>query len=202
MWIRVWGLIGICGTDVIVGKLRHFVMDLWHGAEARYEETICEAVSSELHLEGVVEPFCRQSGTCSGLGEEIRGPSDLTCQRKQSALPLYVWLVCPPFLELRWRRHLPLTAFVSSQVHSHIHVPSLVVHLLYAWKEDGFILAMLQQCMACCCVLFCLYCLRSWGTSAATTHLVPWSCVSFAWHVPGEMLSSILIFLIIRHHFS
>lgn len=65
-------------------------MDLWHGAEARYEETICVAVSSELHLEGVVEPFCRQSGTCSGLGEEIRGAPDRTCQRKQSTLPLYV----------------------------------------------------------------------------------------------------------------
>jgi hypothetical protein len=57
-------------------------MGLRHGAEARYEKTICEAVSSELHLEGVVEPFCRKSGTCSGLGEEICGAPDLTCQRK------------------------------------------------------------------------------------------------------------------------
>jgi hypothetical protein len=65
-------------------------MVLWHGAEARYEETICEAVSSKLHLEGVVEPFCRQSGTCSDLGEEIHVPPDLTCPRKQSALPLCV----------------------------------------------------------------------------------------------------------------
>jgi len=65
-------------------------MDLRHGAEARYEKTICEAVSSELHLEGVVEPFCRQSGMCSGLGEEICGAPDLTYQRKQSALPLCV----------------------------------------------------------------------------------------------------------------
>jgi len=71
-----------CGTDFVVGKLRHFFMDLRHGAEARYEKTICEAVFSELHLEGVVEPFCRQSGTCSGLGEEICGAPDLTCQRK------------------------------------------------------------------------------------------------------------------------
>lgn len=54
-------------------------MDLWHGAEARYEKTIFEAVSSELHHEGCVERFCRQSGTCSGLGEEICGAPDLTC---------------------------------------------------------------------------------------------------------------------------
>jgi len=72
----------ICGTDFTVGKLRHFVMDLRRGAEARYKKTICEVVSIEIHLEGVLEPFCRQSGPCSGLGEEIRGAPDLTCQRK------------------------------------------------------------------------------------------------------------------------
>jgi hypothetical protein len=40
------------------------------GAEARYRKTIYEAVSNELHLEGVAEWSCRQSDSWSGIGEE------------------------------------------------------------------------------------------------------------------------------------
>lgn len=75
--------------------LRHlagyFVMNSWHSAETGYEKTICEAVSNELHLAGVVEPFCRRSGTCPGLGEEIRGAPDLNKSEKAiSIAPLFL----------------------------------------------------------------------------------------------------------------
>jgi hypothetical protein len=55
-------------------------------AEARYRKTICEAVSDELHLEGVAERLCRQSDSWSGIGEETRDVPDPPCQRKQSVL--------------------------------------------------------------------------------------------------------------------
>jgi hypothetical protein len=57
-----------------------------HGAESRYQKTICEAVSKELHLESVVEQLCRQSDSWSGVGEETRDASDPPRQRKWSAL--------------------------------------------------------------------------------------------------------------------
>jgi hypothetical protein len=38
-----------------------------HGAEARYQKTICEAIPNELHLKGIAEQFCRQCDACSGL---------------------------------------------------------------------------------------------------------------------------------------
>jgi hypothetical protein len=56
------------------------------GAEARYRKTICEAVSDELHLEGVAERLCRQSDSWSGVGEETRDTPDPPRQRKRSAL--------------------------------------------------------------------------------------------------------------------
>jgi hypothetical protein len=55
------------------------------GAEARYRKTICEAVSDELHLEGVVERLCRQSDSWSGVGEETRDAPAPPRQRKRSA---------------------------------------------------------------------------------------------------------------------
>jgi hypothetical protein len=56
------------------------------GAEARYRKTICEAVSNELHLEGVAEQLCRQSDSWSGIGEETRDAPNPPCQRKWSVL--------------------------------------------------------------------------------------------------------------------
>jgi hypothetical protein len=56
-----------------------------HGVEAGHWKTICEAVSDELHLEGVAEEFCRLSDLCSGLGEEIRDAHNLPLQRNRSA---------------------------------------------------------------------------------------------------------------------
>jgi hypothetical protein len=41
------------------------------GAEARYQKTICEAISDELHLEGIAEQLCRQSDSWSGVGEKL-----------------------------------------------------------------------------------------------------------------------------------
>jgi hypothetical protein len=52
------------------------------GAEARYRKTICEAVSDEVHLEGVAERLCRQSDSWLGVGEETRDTPDPTRQRK------------------------------------------------------------------------------------------------------------------------
>jgi hypothetical protein len=49
------------------------------GAEARYRKTICEAVSDEMHLEGVAERLCRQSDSWSGVGEETRDAPDPHC---------------------------------------------------------------------------------------------------------------------------
>jgi hypothetical protein len=54
----------------------------WHGAEARYWKTICEAVSDELHLEGTAERLCRQFDSWSGIGEETRDAPDPLHQRK------------------------------------------------------------------------------------------------------------------------
>ena len=74
-------------------------MDLQHGAEARYEKTIYEAVSSELHLEGgVVEPFCRQCGMCSGLVEEIHGAPDLNMSEKAISIASLCWTGLPSLL--------------------------------------------------------------------------------------------------------
>jgi hypothetical protein len=56
------------------------------GAEARYRMTICEAVSDELHLEGVAGRLCRQSDSWCGVGEETRDAPDPPRQRKRSAL--------------------------------------------------------------------------------------------------------------------
>jgi hypothetical protein len=56
------------------------------GVEARYRKTICEAVSDELHLEGVAERLYRQSDSWSGVGEETRGAPDPPRQRKRSAI--------------------------------------------------------------------------------------------------------------------
>jgi hypothetical protein len=50
------------------------------GAETRYQKTICEAASDELHLEGVAERLCRQSDSWSGIGEETHDAPDPPCQ--------------------------------------------------------------------------------------------------------------------------
>jgi hypothetical protein len=55
------------------------------GTEARYRKTICEAVSDELHLEGVAERSCRQSDSWSGVREETRDTPDPPRQRKRSS---------------------------------------------------------------------------------------------------------------------
>jgi hypothetical protein len=52
------------------------------GAEARYRKTICEAVSDEVHLEGVGERLCRQSDSWPGVGEETRDTPDPPRQSK------------------------------------------------------------------------------------------------------------------------
>jgi hypothetical protein len=57
-----------------------------HGAEVRYQKTICEAVSDELHLEGIAERLYRQSDSWSGFGEETRDAPDPPRQRKRLAL--------------------------------------------------------------------------------------------------------------------
>jgi hypothetical protein len=44
-----------------------------HGAASRYWKTICEVISDELHLEGIAERLCRQSG----IGEETCDAPDL-----------------------------------------------------------------------------------------------------------------------------
>jgi hypothetical protein len=59
-------------------------MALCRGAEARYRKTICEAVSDEVHLEGVAERLRRQSDSWSGAREETRDASDPPRQRKRS----------------------------------------------------------------------------------------------------------------------
>jgi hypothetical protein len=41
------------------------------GAEAKYRKTICEAVSDELHLEGVAERLCRQSDYGLAWGKKL-----------------------------------------------------------------------------------------------------------------------------------
>jgi hypothetical protein len=56
------------------------------GAEARYQKTICEAISDELHIEGIAEWLCRQSDSWSGNGEETCDAPDPVHQRKQSVL--------------------------------------------------------------------------------------------------------------------
>lgn len=50
--------------------------------------TTIKAVFGELHLEGVAEPFCRQSDTCDGLGKEILDAPIPPIRRKQLA-PFY-----------------------------------------------------------------------------------------------------------------
>jgi hypothetical protein len=55
-------------------------------AEARYRKTIYEAVSDELHLEGVEKRLCRQSDSWSGAEEETRDTLDPPRQRKRSAI--------------------------------------------------------------------------------------------------------------------
>jgi hypothetical protein len=57
-----------------------------HGAEARYQKTICEIVSDKLHLESVAERLCRQSDSWSGIGEETCDAPDPSRQIKRSAL--------------------------------------------------------------------------------------------------------------------
>jgi hypothetical protein len=57
-----------------------------HGMEARYWTTVCEAVSDELHLEGVPERLCKPSHSWSGIGEETRDAPDTLHQIKWSAL--------------------------------------------------------------------------------------------------------------------
>jgi hypothetical protein len=59
----------------------------------------------------------------------------------------------------------------------------------------------LQQFTACCRSVFCLIRVRSRGTSFADTHLIPRSCVSIAWHVPNDKLSTSAISLIIKCRF-
>jgi hypothetical protein len=54
-------------------------------AEARYWKTICEAISDELHLEGVAERSCRQSDSWSGVEEETCNAPDPPRQRKRSS---------------------------------------------------------------------------------------------------------------------
>jgi hypothetical protein len=60
-------------------------MGHYRGAEARCRKTICEAVSDELHLEGVAERLCRQYDSCSGVGEETRDAPDPLRQRERSS---------------------------------------------------------------------------------------------------------------------
>ena len=61
-----------------------------HGTMSRFRrqapETICEAVSDKLHIEGVAEAFYRHSDSGCGLGEIIHDLPDPPCQRKQSAV--------------------------------------------------------------------------------------------------------------------
>lgn len=52
--------------------------------------TICKAVSGELHLEGVAEPFCRRSDTCGGLREEILEAPIFPIRKKQLAFLLFL----------------------------------------------------------------------------------------------------------------
>jgi hypothetical protein len=52
------------------------------GAEARYQKTFCEAISNELHLEGITERLCRQFDSWSGVGEETRDTPEPLHQRK------------------------------------------------------------------------------------------------------------------------
>jgi hypothetical protein len=68
------------------------------GAEARYWKTVCEAVSDELHLEGVAERLCRQSDSWSGVGEETYDAPDPPHQRNRSSSLMDM----QPFLNLEY----------------------------------------------------------------------------------------------------
>jgi hypothetical protein len=72
------------------------------GAEARYWKTICEAISVELHLEGVAEWLCRQSDSWSGTGEELRDALDSPRQRKRSSSSMDV----RPFLNQEYHSNI------------------------------------------------------------------------------------------------
>jgi hypothetical protein len=61
-------------------------MEHCRGTEARYRKIIFEAVSDELHLEGVAEQLCKQSDSWSGTAEETCDAPDPPRQRKRSAL--------------------------------------------------------------------------------------------------------------------
>jgi hypothetical protein len=67
------------------------------GAEARYQKTICEAISNKLHLKGIAEQLCRKSDSWSGTGEETHDAPDPACQRKQLSMDVR------PFLN--WEYH-------------------------------------------------------------------------------------------------
>jgi hypothetical protein len=55
-----------------------------------------------------------------------------------------------------------------------------------------------EDAVARCALWFCM---RSWGTNFSDTRLIPRSCVSIAWHVTNDKLSSSAISLIVKRRF-
>jgi hypothetical protein len=89
------------------------------GAEARYRKTTCEAISDELHLEGIAERLCRLSDSWFGVGEETSDAPDPPRQRKRSALSWHLTgLALLSSAEVATVSSI-VTTFVLSQGHSH-----------------------------------------------------------------------------------
>jgi hypothetical protein len=90
------------------------------GTEARYWKTICEALSDELHLEGVAERLCRQFDSWSGVEEETRYAPDPPRQRERSVLSWHLTgLASLSSAEVTMASSI-VTTFVLSQGHTSI----------------------------------------------------------------------------------
>jgi hypothetical protein len=110
---------GCCASPRIPWHSGPHGMAHCHGAEARYQKTVCEAVSDELHLEGVAERLCRQFDSWSGVGEETRDAPDPSSQRKRSALSWhFTGLASLTSAEVMTASFI-VTTFVLSQGRSH-----------------------------------------------------------------------------------
>jgi hypothetical protein len=106
-------------------------------AEARYQKTICEVISDELHLKDVAEQLCRQSDSWSGIGEETRDAPDPPHQRKQSSSSMDV----QPFLNREYH----------SNVFDRLNAVSLNACCNISYVSVAILPSFRQKLMQTCC---------------------------------------------------